>query len=79
LTVRPIIVPDDFVFHAIVDSQNGEAMITADGQVDVRLRAPFEITIKKADFPIKLIKRKDISYYEVLRSKLMWGKDLRII
>ena len=79
LTVRPIIVPDDFVFHASVDSQKDEAMVTADGQVEYRLQTPFEITIKKTDFPIKLIKRKDVSYYEVLRSKLMWGKDLRTL
>jgi NAD+ kinase len=79
LTVRPIIVPDDFVFKAMVDSQSAEAMVTADGQVEIKLKTPFEISIKKADYPIKLIKRKDVSYYEILRSKLMWGKDLRII
>lgn len=79
LTVRPIIVPDDYIFRAKVESHNGEAMITADGQVEIKLKTPFEIKVKKADYPIKLVKRKDISYYEILRSKLMWGKDLRTI
>ncbi len=79
LTVRPIVIPDDFVFTAKVESQSGEAMITADGQVEIKLKTPFEIIVRKANYPLKLIKRKDVSYYEVLRSKLMWGKDLRII
>jgi len=79
LTVRPIIVPDDYEFRAFVESHNGEAMVTADGQVDLRLKTPFEIIIKKAEFPVKLIRRKEVSYYEVLRSKLMWGKDIRTV
>ena len=77
LTVRPIIVPDDYVFMAKVDSPNEEAMVTADGQDKIVMKTPFEICIKKSDFPVKLIKRKSVSYYEILRSKLMWGKDLR--
>jgi NAD kinase len=34
--------------------------------------------VQKADYTVKLVKRKDKSYYDVLRSKLMWGKDIRV-
>jgi NAD+ kinase len=78
LTVRPIIIPDDCVVTAKVDySTNEDVMVTADGQGEAILKTPFEIYIKKSDFPVKLIRKKSVSYYEILRSKLMWGKDLR--
>ena len=77
LTVRPIIIPDDSVTTVKVNSLNEEVMVTADGQDEIVMKTPFEVCIKKSDFPVKLIRRKSVSYYEVLRSKLMWGKDLR--
>jgi NAD+ kinase len=52
--------------------------MTADGQVESLLKTPVEIIVKKADYKIKLMKRKELSYYDLLRTKLMWGKDMRI-
>lgn len=77
LTVRPIIIPDDSIFTATVNSPQEEAMVVADGQSEVILKTPFDVCIKKTNASVKLVKRKDNSYYELLRSKLMWGKDLR--
>jgi NAD+ kinase len=36
-----------------------------------------EITIRKADFKISLIKLEQSSFYKTLRNKLMWGIDKR--
>ena len=77
LTVRPIIIPDDSVFTATINSSQKEAMVVADGQSEFILKTPFDVCIKKSDVSVKLVKKKDNSYYELLRSKLMWGEGSR--
>lgn len=79
LTVRPVIVPDDAVITLRVAYAPQKLHITADGQDEVFLRPPTEIKIKKAPFSAKLIKRLNTNYYDVLRKKLQWGRDVRTI
>jgi NAD kinase len=49
----------------------------ADGQIEMFYDAPAEFTIQRAPYTVKLIKRKKRNYFDLLRMKLMWGKDLR--
>ncbi len=78
LTARPVIVPDESVICVRVNSEAKFVHIAADGQLEEILKPPVEFTIRRADYTIKLIKRKDRSYFDVLRAKLMWGKDIRV-
>ncbi len=77
LTARPVIVPDSSQIKVIVRTHNTNAHVTADGQVDHFFSVPSELTIRKADYTIKLIKRKNRTYYDLLRTKLQWGQDIR--
>jgi probable inorganic polyphosphate/ATP-NAD kinase len=36
-----------------------------------------ELILKKADFSLNLIFPKNVSFYETLRQKLLWGNDKR--
>lgn len=76
LTARPLIVPDNSVIK-VKSRTKVKIHLTADGQDEVFLNSPCEITIKKAAHSIKLIKQKKLSYFELLRAKLLWGKDVR--
>lgn len=78
LTARSVIVPDSSVVRVHVESKHQHVRITADGQQEKLLTPPVNLFVQKADYTIKLVKRKDKSYYDVLRSKLMWGKDIRV-
>lgn len=78
LTARPVIVPDSSVIRISIESDVQSVRVTVDGQQEKILTPPVSLFIQKADYTVKLVKRKDKSYYDVLRSKLMWGKDLRI-
>ncbi|HEY6952697.1 MAG TPA: NAD(+)/NADH kinase [Bacteroidota bacterium] len=78
LTARPVIVPDDSVILLKVLSSVSKIQLTADGQLEKQLRSPATISIKKAPFQARLVKRKSTSYYEVLRKKLHWAKDVRM-
>jgi NAD+ kinase len=78
LTARPVVVPDDSVIRIVVNSSPKPVHITTDGQAEGFYEAPVEFTIKKAPYTVKLIKRKQRSFYELLRTKLMWGRDVRV-
>ena len=77
LTARPVIVPDDSLITLRVRSSVAKIQLTADGQLEKQLTSPATVNVQKAPFQARLIKRGGTSYYEVLRTKLHWGKDVR--
>lgn len=79
LSARTVIVPESSVIRIVVEHLSTVARITADGQLEKTFSPPVGITVSKADHCVKLIKRKDRSYYDVLRAKLFWGSDIRLV
>lgn len=79
LSARTVIVPDTSSIRIVVEHFSNEARVTADGQLVKIFSPPMNIYINKADHAVKLIKRKDRSYYDVLRAKLLWGSDIRLV
>ncbi len=77
LTARPVIVPDDSTINIKIASPRYKVRLTADGQDEVVLQPPTGIRVKKAKQTTRLVKRKNTSYYDVLRKKLNWGRDVR--
>ncbi|MBI5464272.1 MAG: NAD(+)/NADH kinase [Ignavibacteriales bacterium] len=77
LTARPVLVPDDSVVDLRITTAPGKIHITADGQPVSLLKAPIDVRVQKAPFVTRLVRRKKATYYDVLRKKLHWGKDLR--
>ena len=78
LTARPIIVTDDSKITVRIEEAPNRIRITADGQMEELLRPPVEVTIQRAPFVARLVKRLNTSYYDVLRKKLNWGSDIRL-
>jgi NAD+ kinase len=76
LTVRPIIFPDNGEIKIRVN-KNVDVRVTSDGQEFKNFKAPSEFIISKADYTIKIIKRKRSNYFNTLNKKLFWGKDVR--
>jgi NAD+ kinase len=77
LTARPLVVPEDSVVTIKVSTRIKNFHITADGQVSNIVSTPSTVTIKKAPFVTRLIKRRGTSYFDLLRRKLQWGRDVR--
>ncbi len=77
LTARPVVVPDDNIIKVAIRSGVQQVHITADGQIEGLYDPPVEFYIQKASHPVRLVKRNKRSYFDVLRTKLLWGKDLR--
>ncbi len=76
LTARPVVVPDDSIIKVIVKT-DVKIHLSADGQEEAFFKTPVEFIIRKANYQVKLIKRKEHSYFELLRTKLLWGRDIR--
>jgi NAD+ kinase len=74
LTNRPIIIPDRAVIDIKLGKESEETVIlTFDGQVGFDLHHEDMVTIRKSNEKITLFKSPDHSYFEILRTKLMWG------
>lgn len=77
LTARPLVLPDSSIIR-VKPRSNVSVHLTADGQDEKFIKPPCEISIAKAKHVVKLVKRKEHTYFELLRAKLFWGKDIRL-
>ncbi len=78
LNVRPVIIPAEKSVRIVVHSPETTVQIASDGQLQKRLSTPVELVIRRSNKQVQLIKRKVRSYYDILREKLMWGRDVRV-
>ncbi len=74
LTNRPIMIPDDVVVRAILQSRQEEVLLTLDGQQGFALEFGDVVEVKKAEEKILLVKSPYRHYFELLREKLKWGE-----
>jgi len=77
LTARTVVVPEESTITLKVETATGKIHLAADGQQQAFVQSPVEIIIERSPLTTKLIKRKNKSYYDVLRRKLHWGQDAR--
>ncbi|MCB2194817.1 MAG: NAD kinase [Bacteroidetes bacterium] len=76
LTVRPIVLPDTSVLQLKLEDRSLNYIASLDHR-SLLIKNTEEISIRKADFKIRLIKLDQSSFYKTLRNKLMWGMDKR--
>ena len=74
LTNRPIIIPDTSIVKIKMGKETEETVtLTFDGQVGFDLCYEDNVLIYKSEEKIKLLRPPDHSYFNILRTKLMWG------
>lgn len=76
LTARPLVVPDSVIITITAKSNHGSVALSADGY-DYDLASPADIEIRLASSSVTFLRRRGVSNYDVLRAKLLWGKDAR--
>lgn len=77
LNVRPLVIPDDYEIRLNVDSRNRTFLVSLDGRSEI-FPSGIRLTISKANYTTKVIKRYNHTFYQTLREKLMWGADVRM-
>ena len=76
LNVRPIVINDDWEITLDVESRSHNFLIAIDGRSET-CREGTRLTIRKADYNIKVVKRPNHVFFHTLRDKMMWGADGR--
>jgi NAD+ kinase len=75
LTNRPVVIPATSAVRVHPNmEERDEVFATFDGQAGFKLQAGDDITVRRADAPLRLIRPSTRSYFEVLRTKLKWGE-----
>jgi NAD+ kinase len=76
LTNRPIVIPAEREVRVTSTSSNAgdEVYVTIDGQTGFGLQEGDELTITRAERPLRLVRSTTRSYFEVLRQKLKWNE-----
>jgi NAD+ kinase len=74
LSNRPIVVPDSAVIELCLKTDNEEVALTLDGQVGFPLQVEDRVVIRKSQTAFNLIQPMNRNYFEVLRTKLKWGR-----
>ena len=76
LNVRPIVINNDWEITLDVESRSHNYLIALDGRSET-CREGTRLTIRKADYYIKVVKRSSHVFFHTLRDKMMWGADGR--
>ena len=76
LTMRPVVIPDSSVITLHVHARRSDAFVTLDNRTyPISQGAAF--TVRRAEQTIFLAVPHNISFYDTLRNKMMWGIDIR--
>ena len=76
LNIRPIVIPDKAVVTLDVESRSHSFLVAIDGRSE-KCREETRITLRRAPYNIKVVKRSGNQYFATLREKMMWGADVR--
>ena len=76
LNMRPIVICDDWEITLDVESRSHNFLVAIDGRSE-SCKENTRLSIRRADYSIKVVKRFNHIFFDTLRTKMMWGADVR--
>lgn len=76
LNVRPMVVPDHMPITLSIEGRNRTYLMSLDG-ISTVIRQQEEVTVRKAEYMINVIKFEDNNFLDTIRNKMLWGIDRR--
>ncbi len=76
LNVRPIVLSEDSEINLTVESRTHNYLVALDGRSE-NMPETTRLTLRKAPYRVRVIKRAGTKYFHTLREKMMWGADQR--
>jgi NAD+ kinase len=77
MSYRPLVIAANSHIEIIVtDNNQPQAQVTCDGQFNLGLTSGDHVSIEKHPNDVKLIHPESYDYFQVLRTKLHWGRKL---
>lgn len=74
LTQRPLVLPEEGSIEIRVFPREGGAHLTVDGQAGATLERGDRVVVRSSPHPAEFVVSRDRSRYDVLRTKLGWGR-----
>ncbi len=72
LSVRPLVIPDDWKIDIKVYSRNASYMLSIDGRSQI-ISDEVTVHVEKAPYTIKVVQVGENSFMNSLKSKMLWG------
>lgn len=79
LTMRPLVISSNQKVVIKAKSEFENVQVICDGQRVSKLKSPVTIKITKSKHDLKLVHNVNKHYFEILRKKLYWGLDIRVL
>ena len=76
LTMRPIVIPDSSRIRLSINTRDPHALAAIDNEY-FTIHNNSSFTISRAEEQVFLVKLQNISFYDTLKKKMMWGLDGR--
>ena len=76
MNIRPIVLSDSSEISLTVESRSHNFLIAIDGRSE-KCKEGTRITLRRAPFDVKVVKRSGQRYFNTLRERMMWGVDAR--
>lgn len=73
LAVRPLVLPAEETVSVDVLTPSGELLMTIDGQEDAQLVPGDRVVVRRAPYPVRLVRFPGQTFFSTLRRKLGWG------
>ena len=76
MNVRPIVLSDQSEITLEVESRSHNFLIAIDGRSE-KCKEGTRVTLRRAPYDVRVVKRSGQRYFQTLREKMMWGADVR--
>ena len=76
MNIRPIVLSDSSEITLTVESRSHNFLIAVDGRSE-KCKEGTRLTLRRAPYDVKVVKRSDQRYFTTLREKMMCGIDAR--
>jgi NAD+ kinase len=77
LTNRPLILPGSAKIQVTLPQFDDEVLVTVDGQISEQLRTGDIVRVRQAEQTVKFVISPEQGYFDILRTKLNWGRPNR--
>jgi len=74
LTLRPIVLRGDCNLSLSVEGIPDQTYLTVDGQEAIPLKVGDELSCRRSQYAVRLVRLGSAGFFDVLRSKLKWGE-----